>query len=421
MKDSEKTLYEYSQTVIAPVLFRYVCYILKTANLKGVKKLYFLARDGYVLKNIAEILLKKYNLDIECRYLYVSRYSLRTATYHLMDKETLEECIFSNSLKLTPKVIFDRCNFEQDDIDNIINEMNFDDINKPLTYKELIEFKDSLINNKLFCDILFAKSKKNYEIASQYLKQEKVFEDDFYIVDSGWIGSMQKSLSLLLKNNDYQGKIVGFYFGIYSHPDEKINGEYNSFYFSENKYTKNKVKFNNNLFEYMLSAPHGMTKSYGYNGDIIEAVMSESRSDYEVGLVKYQIDSIVEYINENNDIKNICDFDIDTERNKCFKILSRAMTKPTIDEVNLFSNFNFCDDSTESYFYSLTEKVSYKELNQRLIFVRIFNKLFKKIINIKNVKTYVWYYASLAYIPKSLQPFYRYNEYLCEYIRLRVK
>ena len=78
LKTADKTsgLFEVSEVfssvsayVTAPVLFCYVRQILKTAQEKGIKRLYFLARDGYVMKEIAQIICKKQYIGIDCRYL----------------------------------------------------------------------------------------------------------------------------------------------------------------------------------------------------------------------------------------------------------------------------------------------------------------------------------------------------------------
>ena len=57
---------------------------------KRKKRLYFLARDGYQMYLAAQQLCKQYDLDIECRYLKVSRYAVRVPEYHLLGERCLE-------------------------------------------------------------------------------------------------------------------------------------------------------------------------------------------------------------------------------------------------------------------------------------------------------------------------------------------
>ena len=58
---------------IGPVVYGYVSWIIKTAMDKGIKKLLFIARDGYILKSVADILIKEKNLNLETVYIYGSR------------------------------------------------------------------------------------------------------------------------------------------------------------------------------------------------------------------------------------------------------------------------------------------------------------------------------------------------------------
>ena len=44
---------------------------------KGIQKLFFIARDGYILKKIADILIEKYRYPIATVYLYGSRKAWR--------------------------------------------------------------------------------------------------------------------------------------------------------------------------------------------------------------------------------------------------------------------------------------------------------------------------------------------------------
>ena len=79
---SEGKLAQATAYVTAPVLFCYVGYVIESAVKLGIQRIYFLARDGYILKSIADVIIKKRELDIDTHYLYVSRYALRNALYY---------------------------------------------------------------------------------------------------------------------------------------------------------------------------------------------------------------------------------------------------------------------------------------------------------------------------------------------------
>ncbi|EOI0504327.1 HAD-IA family hydrolase [Campylobacter coli] len=61
----------------APMLLPYVQWVLNTALKNSIKCLYFIARDGYILQKMADILIQANKIDIKTKYLYGSRESWR--------------------------------------------------------------------------------------------------------------------------------------------------------------------------------------------------------------------------------------------------------------------------------------------------------------------------------------------------------
>lgn len=72
--------------VLAPMLCSYILWVLNEAVKSGKQRLYFLARDGWQMYQIANVLCTELQLPIECRYLYCSRYALRSAEYCIREK-----------------------------------------------------------------------------------------------------------------------------------------------------------------------------------------------------------------------------------------------------------------------------------------------------------------------------------------------
>lgn len=59
------------------VLFDYVNWVLKQASSRKIKRLFFIARDGYILKKIADVIINNNDLNTETFYLYGSRNAWR--------------------------------------------------------------------------------------------------------------------------------------------------------------------------------------------------------------------------------------------------------------------------------------------------------------------------------------------------------
>lgn len=69
----ETALRDVAAGVAAPLLISYAAWILRDAERRGIRRVYFLARDGQVLLDIARRLAPRLGAGIDCRYLYASR------------------------------------------------------------------------------------------------------------------------------------------------------------------------------------------------------------------------------------------------------------------------------------------------------------------------------------------------------------
>ena len=176
----------------APVLFCYVRQILKTAQEKGIKRIYFLARDGYVMKNIAEIICEKQNIDMDCRYLYCSRYVLKNALYYLCDTaEDFEKAgLFGRCAGQSALNTLSRAGLTEEERQKIYDDIGFhEDENKVMDNGSFSLFCDSLKKSGMLLSTLKENSKTAYENIICYFEEQGLFEDiPFALADTGWLG-----------------------------------------------------------------------------------------------------------------------------------------------------------------------------------------------------------------------------------------
>lgn len=59
------------------ILFPYIEWIINQSRRLGICRLYFIARDGYILKKVADIYIKRNHLEIQTKYIYGSRLAWR--------------------------------------------------------------------------------------------------------------------------------------------------------------------------------------------------------------------------------------------------------------------------------------------------------------------------------------------------------
>ena len=185
--------------VMAPIMCRYVLWVLKEALDAGKKRLYFLARDGYSMYCTAKVFCEKMDIPMECRYLYCSRYAWRSAEYGLLGKDSLAY-ICLGGIEVTFSKMMKRAGLSFEEAMEVAHLLGLEkEMDRVLSYTEVKAMEPALADCALFLEKLEAHAREKYPAVCAYLRQEGLVEDIPYaIVDSGWTGSMQKCLQHLL-------------------------------------------------------------------------------------------------------------------------------------------------------------------------------------------------------------------------------
>ena len=128
-----------------------------------------------------------------------------------------------------------------------------DKYDEVINYHEVMDLKKVLIKIPEFIEYMSNHSKEKYPLAIGYLEQEGLLDDISYArVDSGWIGTLQHSIELLVKSKKDMS-LQGFYFGLYETPKEADSTTYHGYYFRPKGNIRRKVYFSNCLFNLNIS------------------------------------------------------------------------------------------------------------------------------------------------------------------------
>lgn len=356
-----------------PILTAYVYWVLSDAIKKGIRRLYFLARDGYVMYKIASLVAEKEKLDIECRYIYASRIAWRLPQYHLQGKNCLDK-ICLNGVCVTVQSMLERAHLTMEECDRVTEELNISEEERyrQLEYREILEYKEVFRK----CDILFeyinSHSKAAYELAMGYFAQEGLLDEERYaIVDIGWTGSMQESIECLIGR-----RIEGYYFGMFGYPKERGLEGYYTFYFKAEGDVKRKVDFNHNLLECLCCAPDGMTTGYKIENDRYAPVFATKENlNLNRWDVRTQIDTVVEYAERYSEKVQVDTWEKSTGIQLTRQLCREFMIHPTRQEAECYGTFNFSDDVSEKDVRHLAVVMTKEELRENHVAKRILNRL----------------------------------------------
>jgi FMN phosphatase YigB (HAD superfamily) len=177
--------------VAAPLLSAYVLWVLASAQREGLKRLYFLARDGEILYLLAQRFAAKLELDIELRYLYGSR-----SVYHragLATKPLAQAAwAWKAMYRLTPLDVLKRLGLPPERAEAALARLGLGNHQGELgdaAIKRLIADDQLQDEVRGFASQLLAR-------VQGYLTQEGLFDGTpAAVVDTGWAGRVVASMS----------------------------------------------------------------------------------------------------------------------------------------------------------------------------------------------------------------------------------
>jgi hypothetical protein len=271
----EKGLISVAAGVIAPLLLSYVFWIFKRANDTGVRRLYFVARDGHLLLEIARRLEKKLRTGIELRYLYGSRQAWHLASVaELTDLSGLDWITSRNSAEVTATDMLQRVGLTHDEVSQFLASS---------TYRRKGPLDDIAAVRAVLADpnaleFIKGRAKLLKHEAVGYFAQEGLLDDcPWALVDVGWRARAQRSLAHILAPRE----VKGIYFGLRHNACGEEAGSAEAFLFDLRQARGHAPSFEAfaEVIEMFCQAPHGTTLGYTRVGEKVEPKLKEKVND----------------------------------------------------------------------------------------------------------------------------------------------
>ena len=362
-------------TLWAPALVQYVAWVLEEAGKDRQEKLYFLARDAYPMYLVAKKMVEYLQIPIKICYLRVSRYALRIPEYHLLGDACLDR-IFLSGIDVSLYHILNRAALTEEEMTATCREINYErPLRETLNRKEILDLKERV---KKCCEKgttrllerIYAKSKAAYENTIGYLKQEGLLDHVRYaVVDSGWVGTIQKSLQTLLAQEKPEIVLTGYYFGLYECPADQSNCRYRAYYFMPKGNVRKKAGFSNCLYEVMYSEPCPMVKTYCYEKGQFFPVFSQVENPNAEHL-KRNNQLLILFMNHlarqpKHTAVMLC------QKNIAEKLYETIMSRPNRWEAKYYGMQLFSDDLSDEHMRCIANRLTQREIKD----LRIFSKL----------------------------------------------
>ncbi len=263
--------------VLAPIAFFFVHWVLRRAEKNGFRRLYFLARDGLVMKKVAEILARYWRLGVEIRYLHCSRQSLCPPSFSGLTDFSWYWISWGYLQSITWAEIRSRLQLGHGSLGTALQKAGLGHLeahpHAPLSDQELASIKQLLETPEARRTIQKALAAATTSTLA-YLEQEGLFDGIPYaVVDTGWKGTSQYALSLLLSKAGRRpaGGLTGYYLGLnrerFSYPGDRLH----AFLFDWTQEPRDYRLYNFLCFELLFAAGHGRTLAYrsSQNGTVL--------------------------------------------------------------------------------------------------------------------------------------------------------
>lgn len=204
------------------ILVPYVQWILEDSLERKKDTLLFVARDGYVLKEIADIIIEKWKCPIKTKYIYGSRKAWRMPSKILtgMNLDEERESLYIDKFTKLEEIA-DVFNITCEDL---LKYISLDDEVKKrrLTNSEVYNIFEVLSKNIDFKEYLVQKNEVNLELLKKYMTQEVDFSEKNAFVELAGTGYTQKCITSILKSISDQD-VSTYYFGMYqAYPSEEF-------------------------------------------------------------------------------------------------------------------------------------------------------------------------------------------------------
>ena len=337
----EKALRDVAAGVMAPVLTGFVVWILQQARERGLNRLYFTSRDGYMLLPIARALAPLLNDMLEVRYLYLSRVAI-TAAYP--DPTAISET-WDSFERASGVELLGRLGLKMEDIAPYLpsEQARREIICKPITERGKVALQEVLSRIKQGSPLQQDVISRNRRLLCSYLEQEGLADSsDYGIIDIGWKGTIHGLLNeVLIEEEMIARPIPGFYFGL--NVDQQVHADHRTAYFFDKHRKSGQVDplprgAHATVMEMFCTADHGTVTGYRKNKSKVEPTLEstwgERVSGWGFPVVQRTIQRYVQGIVQN--IGYISDNDI---RSPLAEVLRTFWTSPEFREAVAWGDF----------------------------------------------------------------------------------
>lgn len=253
------------------LLIPYVEFIIDNCIARNIKRLYFISRDGYVLKEIADIIIKEKKLNILTKYIFASRKAWRVFIQSIENIDLVTLISYSNfNFIKTYDDLADAFMITKDELRSFID---IDEDTDYINSTELYNIVKALDQDIDFKNFIIKRNNKKRELLEGYISQEVDMSDENYafveLDGSGYTNYMMSKV--MYDKQKVQEPIKTFYYWAIGVNFASMELEFISFFPS-------KIS-TGSIIECLCRAPHPQVVEYEKIGNMYKPVFEDSKEE----------------------------------------------------------------------------------------------------------------------------------------------
>ena len=369
----ERAIAAVSAGVAGPALAAFVIWMLLRARERGLKRLYFVSRDGQILLDIASRLAPVLGLDIELRYLYGSRQAWHLPGIYDEIDSRHEQWIFDPGRDFTVRTVLRRVELDPEDVSTELRQAGFDEKNwdRHLTEADVSALK-RLMNGSSVRARIFEKASAARKLTIDYLRQEGLFDEvPAGIVDLGWRGRVFTSLHAMMRREG--GKMpVPYFFGLSGGTDSDALSDREVFLFDlergQGADVHREVAGIENLLEAFCSGCDGKTIGYTRDGSTVRPTedIPENKSVMDWGLPVHRqaVHEFTERLEEGLALQIV---EVSSDALAVVgSLLQEVWLRPTTAEAEAWGSFPYEDAQAGTEWEQLARPIQFRNIGMAL-------------------------------------------------------
>lgn len=353
-------------SVAAPLLSGFVLWALSRAKKLHLDKLYFLSRDGQILKDLADIYTPKMACKAGLDYLYTSRQVWLFPAFGCDGHINFSD-LWKWGEGESIRELFSRINLTPDRIEQSLIQINYsrEKWDDPLSASELRSLQ-SLVDTKTVRSVMIKEASRQREVLLDYFQQFGLFSArTIGVVDLMGTGSLHRALSSILGFVNMKPP-VGLFFVLDGSPKDE-SYQYRSAYMydshTRNNYLTRILPHAGALLECFCAGDHGTVIGMERTKSRVEPVFSArlNRPVLDWGLPIYR-KTITAFGRRLASVASSEVMDVDVRR-ATSEGLELFWTNPTKPEAKSWGSFPVDDGwGKRSNWYPLAQPYTWSDL-----------------------------------------------------------